>query len=131
MYTPQNSPGAIANGDPVPVSVDSVNKNLGFYLTDTLNVTPDLAVTASGRYNIANVDLYDQLGTNLSGYNRFVHFNPAVGATYKLLPTVTLYGGCRQRTPARPLPARSSAQIRSPPAFCLPTSPATRRTCSR
>ena len=33
--TPENSPGAIANGDPTPVSVDSVNKNLGIYLTDT------------------------------------------------------------------------------------------------
>ena len=68
------------------MSVDSVNKNLGVYLTDTFNVTPDLAVTASGRYNIAHVDLADQLGTNLNGYNRFVHFNPALGATYKVLP---------------------------------------------
>jgi iron complex outermembrane receptor protein len=82
----------------VPVSVDSVNKNLGLYLTDTFNVTPDLAVTASGRYNIAHVNLADQLGTNLNGYNRFVHFNPAIGATYKVLPTMTLYGGFSQNT---------------------------------
>jgi len=61
VYTPENSPGAIGNGDPVPVSVDSVNKSLGFYLTDTLNLTPDLAVTASARYNVANIDLYDHL----------------------------------------------------------------------
>ncbi len=116
VYTPQNSPGAIANGDPVPVSVDSVNKNLGFYLTDTLNVTPDLAVTASGRYNVANVDLYDQLGTNLSGYNRFVHFNPAVGATYKLLPTVTLYGGWSTNTRT---PTASEIECSDPLTPCL------------
>jgi hypothetical protein len=35
------------HGDPVPVSVDSINRNLGIYSTDTLDVTPDLAVTAS------------------------------------------------------------------------------------
>ena len=55
-------------------------------------------MTASGRYNIAHIDLFDQLGTNLNGYNRFVHFNPAIGATYKLLPTMTLYGGIRENT---------------------------------
>jgi iron complex outermembrane receptor protein len=98
VYTPENSYAAVANGDPVPVSVDSVNKNLAVYLTDTFNITPDLAVTASGRYNIANVNLADQLGTNLDGYSRFVHFNPAIGATYKVLPTMTLYGGVSQNT---------------------------------
>jgi len=101
VYTPQSSPGAIANGDPAPVSVDSVNKNLSAYLTDTLNLSADLAVTASGRVNITNVDLVDQLGSNLTGSNRFVHFNPAIGATYKLLPSMTLYGGwsVNNRTP--------------------------------
>jgi iron complex outermembrane recepter protein len=116
VNTPENSPGAINNGDPVPVSVDSVNKNLGIYLTDTLNVTPDLAVTASGRYNIANIDLYDQLGTNLNGENRFVHFNPAVGATYKLLPTVTAYGGWSTNTRT---PTASEIECSDPFTPCL------------
>lgn len=64
-------------------------------------MTSDLAFTASSRYNIAHVDLYDQLGTNLDGYNRFVHFNPSIGATYKILPTMTFYGGVsvNNRTP--------------------------------
>jgi iron complex outermembrane receptor protein len=114
--TPENSPGAIANGDPVPVSVDSVNKNLGAYLTDTFNVTPDLAVTASGRYNIAHINLADQLGTNLNGYNRFVHFNPAVGATYKLLPTMTLYGGLSENTRT---PTASEIECSNPLTPCL------------
>jgi iron complex outermembrane receptor protein len=96
--TLENSEAAIANGDPVPVSVDSVNKNLGIFLTDTFNVTPDLAVTASGRYNIGHINLVDQLGENLSGSNRFVHFNPAIGVTYKVLPTMTVYGGFSQNT---------------------------------
>ena len=114
--TPENSPGAIANGDPTPVSVDSINKNLGAYLTDTFNVTPDLAVTASGRYNIAHIDLADQLGANLTGNNRYVHFNPALGATYKVLPTMTLYGGLSQNTRT---PTASEIECSNPLTPCL------------
>jgi len=114
--TPENSPGAIDNGDPVPVSVDSVNKNLGLYLTDTYNVTPDLAITASGRYNIAHINLADQLGSNLDGYNRFVHFNPAVGATYKVLPTMTVYGGLSENTRT---PTASEIECSNPATPCL------------
>lgn len=114
--TPESSPGAIANGDAVPVSVDSVNQNLGVYLTDTFNVTSDLAVTASGRYNIAHIDLTDQLGTDLSGDNRFVHFNPAFGATYKLLPAMTLYGGFAVNTRT---PTASEIECSDPLTPCL------------
>ncbi len=114
--TPENSPGAIANGDPTPISVDSINKNLGIYLTDTFNITPDLAVTASGRYNIAHVDLADQLGENLTGNNRFVHFNPAIGATYKVLPTMTIYGGFSENTRT---PTASEIECSNPLTPCL------------
>ena len=116
VYTPENSQGAVLNGDPQPVSVDSVNKNLGGFFTDTLNVTPDLAVTGSGRYNIANIDLVDQQGTNLTGSNRFVHFNPAIGATYKLMPTMTLYGGWAVNTRT---PTASEIECSNPLTPCL------------
>ncbi len=76
-----------------PVILRATNKYYGLFLTDTFDVTSDLAVTASGRYNVAQVDLYDQRGTNLNGLNRYDHFNPALGATYKLTPDVTVYGG--------------------------------------
>jgi len=114
--TPENSYAAQNFGDATPVSVDSINKNLGMYLTDTFNVLTDLAVTASGRYNITHIDLEDQLGTNLDGNNRFVHFNPALGATYKFLPAVTLYGGWSQNTRA---PTPSEIECSSPTAPCL------------
>lgn len=116
VNTPENSPGAIANGDPVPVSVDSVNKNLGVYFTDTFNATADLAVTASGRYNIAHIDLEDQLGTNLNGSNRYVHFNPAIGATYKILPTMTAYAGWSTNTRT---PTASEIECSDPLTPCL------------
>jgi len=114
--TPENSAAAAANGDPVPISVDSVNKNLGGYFTDTFNATPDLAVTASGRYNIAHVDLADQLGTTLNGSNRFVHFNPAMGATYKIVPTLTVYGGFSENNRT---PTASEIECSNPATPCL------------
>ena len=114
--TPENSAAANANGDPTPVSVDSVTQNIGVYATDTLNVTPDIAVTASGRYNIADINLRDQLGTNLNGDNRFVHFNPAIGATYRLLPSMTFYGGWSTNTRT---PTPSEIECSSPVDLCL------------
>ena len=116
VFTPQNSDAAVANGDPTPVSVDSINKNFGAFVTDTFNVTADLAVTASGRYNVAHIDLTDQLGDNLSGYNRFVHFNPALGATYKVLPAMTLYGGWSANTRT---PTASEIECSDPLTPCL------------
>lgn len=120
VYTPENSPAAVANGDPTPVSVDSVNKNIGALVSDTLDVTPRLALTASGRYNIAHANLVDQLGGNLTGYNRFVHFNPAIGATYRTVPGVTVYGGISQNTRT---PTASEIECSNPLTPCLlPTS---------
>ena len=114
--TPENSQAAIDNGDPVPVSVDSLNKSFGGYFTDTFQATRVLAITAGGRYNVANVDLTDQLGSNLTGWNRFVHFNPSIGATYKLLPSMTLYGGYSINTRT---PTASEIECSNPLTPCL------------
>jgi len=116
VYTAENSAAANAFGDPVPVSVDSVNKSLGLYVRDTLNLSSALALTASGRYNISHINLADQLGTNLSGYNRYVHFNPALGATYKLLPGITAYGGVADNTRT---PTASEIECSDPLRPCL------------
>ncbi len=76
-----------------PVILDADTKYYGFYGTDTLDVNSSLAITLSGRYNVAKVDLSDRRGTRLDGRNRFTHFNPASGATYKLSPGVTAFLG--------------------------------------
>ena len=76
-----------------PVNLKTTNRDYGFYLTDTFNVTPDLAVTASGRLNVDQVRLMDQAGTALDGDAQYKRFNPAVGATYKIQPNLTVYGG--------------------------------------
>jgi iron complex outermembrane recepter protein len=100
----------------VPVSVDSINKSLGAYFTDTFEATNSLAITAGGRYNVANIDLVDQLGSNLTGWNRFVHFNPSIGATYKLAPSMTLYGGYSINTRT---PTASEIECSNPLTPCL------------
>jgi iron complex outermembrane recepter protein len=56
------------------------------------------------------------MGDNLTGYNRFVHFNPAIGATYKLAPGATLYGGIAQNTRT---PTASEIECSNPLTPCL------------
>jgi len=99
-----------------PVNLNANNKYYGLYLTDTFDVTSLLSITASGRYNIAKIDLSDQLGTALNGNNRFTHFNPALGATYKLLPTLTAYAGYSTNNRA---PTASEIECSDPSQPCL------------
>ncbi len=81
------------DGSLAPVALETTNSYYGVYASDTFNVTPALALTLGGRYNLAQVRLIDQLGTALNGNNRFSRFNPQVGATYKILPALTGYFG--------------------------------------
>ena len=99
-----------------PVNLNANNKYYGFYLTDTFDVTALLSVTASGRYNIAKIDLSDQIGTALSGNNRFTHFNPALGATYQLASGVTAYAGYSTNNRA---PTASEIECSDPLQPCL------------
>jgi iron complex outermembrane receptor protein len=76
-----------------PLSLLSNTTYMGIYATDTFEITPRLALTAGGRFNVAQITLDDQLGGALSSDNRFQRFNPVVGATFKLLPNTTVYAG--------------------------------------
>jgi iron complex outermembrane recepter protein len=99
-----------------PVKLNADNKYYGFYLTDTFDVTPLLSVTASGRYNVAKIDLTDQLGTALSGNSRFTHVNPALGATYRFTPAITAYAGYSTNNRA---PTASEIECSDPLRPCL------------
>jgi iron complex outermembrane receptor protein len=99
-----------------PVDLNANNKYYGFYLTDTFDLTSLLSVTASGRYNIAKIDLTDQIGTTLSGNNRFTHFNPALGATYQVASGVTAYVGYATNNRA---PTASEIECSDPLQPCL------------
>jgi iron complex outermembrane receptor protein len=99
-----------------PVSLRATTTYYGLYATDTFNLTPALAVTASGRYNVAQVDLSDRLGAALSGDNRYQRFNPALGFAYRLAPVATAYGGYSEGNRA---PNPSEIECSNPQIPCL------------
>src|SRR5262245_41915711 len=84
---------ATQDGSVQPVDLKTRNTYYGFYLTDTIDLTSRLSVTAGGRFNLAQIKLLDQLGDDLNGSHQFSRFNPVIGATYKLTPNVTVYAG--------------------------------------
>ena len=85
-YFPVTSSGTIHD-----VSAVSQNSYAGAYFTDTFDLTPDLSLTASGRYNAAVLHLDDRLGGDLNGVHHYYRFNPAGGAAWKFSPAATAY----------------------------------------
>jgi len=99
-----------------PVILNANNKYYGVYLTDTFDVVEALSVTVNGRYNIAKVDLADRNGDALNGNNRFAHFDPSAGVTYKIIPALTVYGSYAINNRA---PTASELECANPAAPCL------------
>ncbi len=84
------------SGSPVsigPVDLRTTNQYTGLYALDSFDVTNALTVTAGGRFNLANIVLQDLIGTSLNGSDTFSHFNPLIGATYKIIPGLSAYAG--------------------------------------
>ena len=83
------------SGDVAPVGVLAKTLYTGVYATDTFDVTSRLSVTFGGRFNVAQIGLRDTLGNNddLNSDHRYSRFNPVIGATFKVTPNVTAYGG--------------------------------------
>ena len=88
-------PGVVIDepGSNSPVRVAVSNATYGLYFADTLNITPALALTVSGRFNAAQIDLSDQNGGDLTGNHGYDHFNPAAGVAYTFAPWLTAYAG--------------------------------------
>ena len=84
-----------------PAALETTNTYYGIYASDTFNITPALALTLGGRYNLALINLYDKIGTALDGSARYARFNPAAGLSYKFTQNVTGYVGYAEanRTP--------------------------------
>jgi iron complex outermembrane recepter protein len=99
-----------------PVNLNANDKYYSVYLTDTFDVIDALSVTLNGRYNIAKVDLADREGDALNGNNRFTHFDPSAGVTYKLRPALTVYGSYAINNRA---PTASELECANPAAPCL------------
>ena len=80
-----------SDGSIAPVRVAISNAYYGVFFTDTLDFTPQLSGNVAGRFNLAQIDLSDQLGTALTGNHTYSRFNPAGGLTYKIFPGLTVY----------------------------------------
>ena len=72
--------------------IDTENRAVGLYFTDTLSLTERVHLTVSGRYNDVRIDIIDTLGTSLNGQHTFSRFNPGVGAVYQVADTVSIFG---------------------------------------
>jgi iron complex outermembrane recepter protein len=83
------------SGDVAPVGLGAETLYTGLYATDTFDVTSRLSITAGGRFNFAQINLQDELGDDpeLTGSHSYSRFNPSIGATYKLTPNLTVFGG--------------------------------------
>ncbi|MEQ1780150.1 MAG: TonB-dependent receptor [Hyphomonadaceae bacterium] len=89
------------------VSVNVRTENWGVFASDAITLTPDLTLTLTGRQNIADVRLRDQLGIALDGDHVFRRFNPAAGLTWRVQDGISVYGGYAETNRA-PTPAELS-----------------------
>ena len=103
--------------------VSSTNGYSGFYFTDTFAFTEQLLMTLAGRYNIATIEITDDLGNKpgINGTNTYQRFNPAVGLNYnpsKAINTYVSYNeGMRAPTAAELTCADPNAPCPLPNAF--------------
>ncbi len=84
------------SGDPVslgPVALRTTNRYSGVYALDTFDVTDKFSISGGGRFNLAQIELEDQIGSALNGSDTFKRFNPVIGGTYKITPELTAYAG--------------------------------------
>jgi len=89
-----DQPSSAGVGGVAPVGLAAHTLYTGIYATDTLDLTKRLSLNLGARYNVANIGLADELGNDseLNGNDNYFHFNPMIGATYKITPNLTLYG---------------------------------------
>jgi iron complex outermembrane receptor protein len=104
------------SGEVAPVALKTFNTYTGVYITDTFDVTSRLSITGGGRFNVAQINLDDQIGTSLNGNHQFSRFNPVIGTTYKINPNVTAYAGYSEANRA---PTPSELACADPTRPCL------------
>ena len=101
-----------------PVQVATTTRNYAAFFADTLNLAPNLDLSVSGRFNNAQINLYDKLGTALNGQNSYDRFNPDVGLTYAINPALQVYGSYSETNRA-PTPTELSCSSAANPCSLL------------
>ena len=81
-----------APDDRFNTGLDTANRAVGLYFSDTLSITDQTHLTASGRFNHARIEIIDRLGTALNGEHTFARFNGGAGAVHQFSDAVSVFG---------------------------------------
>lgn len=101
VVSPFDDPINMTEPDDVyPRALSTTNDYVGIYISNTTDVTKDLSLTVGGRWNYARIALQNENFVaedpddedKITGTHKYYRFNPMAGATYKLMPGLTLYG---------------------------------------
>jgi iron complex outermembrane receptor protein len=113
------SGGMQLGGGAYNVRLDASNRYYGLFFSDTLSLTEALTISATGRFNRAQVDLTDKFGNTLNGDHSYQRFNPSVGATYQVATALNLYGSYSEANRIPTAAELSCANPRQPCTFPL------------
>jgi outer membrane receptor protein involved in Fe transport len=80
--------------DEAETDIRTETETRSIYFSDTIDLSSQLALTLSGRYNDTDVTLRDRSGERpeLNGDHNFARFNPAVGLSWNPDSEMTVYG---------------------------------------
>ena len=101
-----------------PVKVATETRDYGVFFADVLNLAPGLDLSLNGRFNNAQINLYDKMGTALDGQHTYNRFNPEAGLTYSILPGLQIYGSYTEANRA-PTPTELSCASAANPCSLL------------
>jgi iron complex outermembrane receptor protein len=99
-FNPDRSVGELLDEE-LENSLIGKTQTSSIYFTDTYKVTEKLAATLSGRYNRTVVKAEDRINPpgsieSLDADYTYTKFNPAVGVTYQITPSLNTYAGWNQ-----------------------------------
>ncbi len=80
-------------------ALSGTTRTASIFVTDTYELTKNLHLTASARYNMSRVTTHDELNPNppnLDGDHSYRKLNPALGLTWQVVPAVNAYAGFSQ-----------------------------------
>lgn len=99
FFNPDRSVGTLDTEDQVN-SLLGKTHTTSLYFTDAYKVTDKLVTTLSGRYNRTTVKAEDRqqpgVPDNLDANFTYDKFNPAIGLTYQITPSLNTYAGWNQ-----------------------------------
>ncbi len=101
-----------------PVRVLGVTRFWGVFASDTITLLPGLNIDIAGRFNDARIGLEDQLGGPVNGLHDYRRFNPSAGFTWRVAPSVQLYGSYAETNRA-PTPQEISCASAATPCSLL------------